>query len=636
VEELLEACPVEQRHWEWHFLKRQCHTDLLTFAHGSGAGAWGAVPSTSFSPRDGKWLLTVGRAVDLRDAATGAVERSFPGDGMAAFSPDGRWVVSSNLEAQVGSEKTVRLWDRASGKEIHRFRGHTDNIFHLEFSRDGTRLAASGYGAGVVTVWDTTTSEETLSIKHEPDPAFNQPPHNGAVNKAAFSPDGTRFALACRDSSIKIYSATTGKVEHTLRGHTWEVWDVAFSPEDGKWLASASWDGTVKLWNVQTGQEVRTLQGHASMVWSVAYSPDGKWLASASMDGTVRLWEAATGRPLRTYKGHTRGVGRVVFSSDGRRLASTSLDGTVKVWDATVDPEATSFQIHDNVIWKLAYSPDGALLASTSNDETVKVWDATTGRVIHTLPSPAGRARNIAFSPDGARLASGHADGTARVWDAATGRQEYCLEMDSIVFVSFSPKGDRLITSSSKCKQVKVWDMATGLEIFDLEARGKEEGRWLALSPDGSRLVTASVPNYRTMKVWDATTLAWLHDLPGHTGNVYTAAFSRDGTRLASVSYDGTAKLWDMTTGQLIFTLRGHSFYVEGVAFTPDGKRLATSAREGTVKLWDTATGQEVFSMPAETDDPSDLAFSPDGHRLALSCRVGKVKIWDAQPLAPR
>ena len=628
VEDLLDACPPEARHWEWYFLKQQCHTDLLTVPNDFRGG----FNRVTLSP-DGKLLATVSRTVDLRDSATGAVVHSLPGDGVAAFSPDGKWLASSNRgENIIGRDKTVRLWDIATGQRIQSFQGHLDVIHGLMFSRDGKRLAAFGNGKGVVTVWDTTTGK-ALFITNRPDPAFREPAsvNPGAVDLAAFSPDGERLVLAGRDRTAKICNATSGQVEHTLRGHTREVWECVFSP-DGRWLASASFDGTVKVWDTQTGQEVRTLGGHKGPVWGVAYSPDGARLASASVDGTVRLWDAQTGRTLRTYQGHTNSVAAVAWHPDGSRLASTSTDGTVKVWDATADPEARIFRVHDNSVIELRYSPDGTRLASTSFDGTVKVWDAKTGRVIYTLTDPAGGwPPSIAFNSDGTRVASGHADGSVRIWDATTGREERRLPVQpgfKVGPLSFSPDDQRLACGSYTEKKVRVWDVTTDPPLLTFKIDGQGIAKF---SPDGSQLVTDG--DGRTMKVWHAKTGAWLRDLPGHTIAVRDIAFNHDGTRLASAGgFDGTARVWDTTTGDEVLNLKGHTFLVRGVAFTPDGKRLASVTTDGIVKLWDTATGQEVFALRADTDEWPTLAFSPDGGHLALSCANGIVKIWDGRP----
>ena len=75
---------------------------------------------------------------------------------------------------------------------------------------------------------------------------------------------------------------------HSLKGHTSDVFGVAFNP-DGKRLVSASFDATVKVWDAASGQEVLTLKGHTNAASSVAFSPDGKRLASASYDQTVKV-----------------------------------------------------------------------------------------------------------------------------------------------------------------------------------------------------------------------------------------------------------------------------------------------------------------------------------------------------------
>ena len=76
-----------------------------------------------------------------------------------------------------------------------------------------------------------------------------------------------------------------------LRGHTEEVWGVAWAP-DGKRLATASWDFTVKLWDPATGQEALTLRATEAPCWGVAWAPDGRRLAGGSADGKVHVWDA--------------------------------------------------------------------------------------------------------------------------------------------------------------------------------------------------------------------------------------------------------------------------------------------------------------------------------------------------------
>jgi WD40 repeat protein/serine/threonine protein kinase len=676
------------RNFEWRYLYRLCHPDLLTLQ-----GHTGEVTSVVFSP-DGKRLATATGLLSDRgevkvwDAQTGQELLSIQDAGPnVAFSPDGKRLASGDgMRALPPAPGVVKVWDAQTGQELLPLKGHRTSVASVAFSPDGKYLASAAANrlrarGGEVKVWDAQTGEELRTFQGD--------------SCVSFSPDGKRLASASTDNTVKVWDAQTGKELHTLKEHTHPVNNVSFSP-DGKRLASASGDFTVKVWDAQAGQELFTLKGHANVVNSVAYSPDGKRLASASWDKTVKVWDAQTGQELLSFKGHTDLVTSVSFSPDGKRLASASTDKTVKVWDAQADQKPLILKKTDTSVRRVTFSPDGKRLASASEDNTVKVWDTQTGQELFTLKGgsllvdsinggPQGSDEpDIAFSPDGKRLACGGQPG--KVWDAQTGKELFTFSTDRVRSVAFSPDGKCLASTSARgmvgrdgvgnrVAELKLWDAQTGKELLILQnaeisvvfspdgkrlasASGdntvkvwdaqtgqellarKHMGpgvRSVAFSPDGKRLVIQSVRG-NTVELWDAQTGQQILTFKEHTFRVWRVVFSPDGKRLASIGghrgprmqYPAELKVWDAQTGQELFTLQGHANVVLNVAFSPDGERLASSSLDKTVKVWDMHTGQELLTL--QSGASMGVTFSPDGHRLACIAEDG-VKIWDATPL---
>ena len=149
----------------------------------------------------------------------------------------------------------------------------------------------------------------------------------------------------------------------------------------------------------------------------------------------------------------------------------------------------------------------------------------------------------------------------------------------------------------------------------------------VAFSPDGQRLASASWD--KTVKIWDSATGTELFNLKGHADRVMSVAFSPDGQRLASASQDQTVKIWDSATGGELLALKGHTSWVWSVTFSPDGRRLASGSNDQTVKIWDSATGKELFTVKGHAGPVRSVAFSPDGQRLASASWDKTVKIWD-------
>jgi WD40 repeat protein len=126
-------------------------------------------------------------------------------------------------------------------------KGHTESVQSVAFSPDGKTLASAS-GDRSIKLWDVATGKEQATLKG----------HTGSVRSVAFSSDSKTLASASYDKTVKLWDVATGKERATLKGHTGMVYSVAFSP-DGRMLASAGGStfgepGELKVWDVATGK----------------------------------------------------------------------------------------------------------------------------------------------------------------------------------------------------------------------------------------------------------------------------------------------------------------------------------------------------------------------------------------------
>jgi WD40 repeat protein len=494
-------------------------------------------------------------------------------------------------------------------------KGHSDEVYHIEFSPDGSRLVTVSPD-GLAIIWDAHTGEKLLTLSE-----------GSSLYWVVFSPDGSRIAVANFDGGwVSIWDVMTGERLRTLVHPNTKVASVSYSP-DGRRIATTSRDHIVRIWDADSGRELLTLYASTNSATNTAYSPDATRVASVVRNSQVRIWDADTGQELLTIGGHSLDVLNVAFSPDGNHIVTASRDGTARVWNVSPSRELLTLvnrPANASLAAALAYSPNGTRLAAAYSDPIAKVWDLTTGKLLLSLTGHTKAVTFIAYSSDGTRVATASEDGTARIWDAQTGKELFTLSghHEPVVSVAFSPDGSRIATASDDWT-AKVWDAKTGKIIFNLDYADVVTS--VVFSPDGKIIATAGAD--RTTKLWDALTGKKLFSLTGHKDYIGQVVFSPDGTRLATASRDGSAKVWDAVSGEELFTLLGHDGTVFSVAFSPDGKTIATAGADRTTKLWDALTGKELLTLHAP-DGLTDVAFSPDGLQLAVASRDGTDRIY--------
>ncbi len=585
----------------------------------------------------------------------------------AAFSPDGRFVVSAS------DDHTARLWDAETGEPIGGPLRHDGPVRLAAFSPDGSMVVTAGDDR-VARIWDARRATLLHALAK----------HGGPVVSTAFSPDGRHVLTASADGTARVWDAMGGAEVCAFTRHQKPLTHAAFSP-DGRWAATASEDGNVWVWRTDTGEPVagplshagpvnrvafdragrqlvagygalRAAQSGGFVVWSlpsgtrvtkadqrtsaavtdVAFTDAGDAVLAARFDGLFTLSDPVTAAPrvMSLNEHHDGPVNGIALSPDGRRVITAGGDWAVRVWEAQSEfrPCAPPLR-HGGPVSRVAFAPDGRRVLSAGADGTVRLWDLAPLAPPAPVLSHLRTVLKAAFSPDGRRVVTASMDMTAGVWDAATGLPASPLlrHGDWVPAAGFSPDGRRVVTAG-RDGVARVWDAATG-ELVLPSLRHQAGLVRAAFSPQGNRIVTAATDH--TAQVWDAAT-GHAHGPPlQHPAVVLDAVFSADGRHVLTVCADRTARVWNAATGSLVGEPIRHPEGVESAAFSPDGRLVATAGLDQTARLWETDTGRPVGSPLRHHGSVRFVSFAPDGRHLLTAAFDRTARVWDVATGAP-
>jgi WD40 repeat protein len=280
-----------------------------------------------------------------------------------AVSSDGKTIASAS------EDRTVRLWDAATGIESRVLSGHTGKITALAIAPDGRHIATAAQDRKIKT-WDSESGREALN-------------HDSAeeVLLLTYSPDGQKLFAWQRHQgrsddestdAVRIFDASTLKPLDELIDRGRRVSCLALSPDDAI-AAMGSADGSVRIWDMAKKERIggdRPM--HAKAVWDLAITPDKKWLIAAEKEGEVKI--APLDHPGDSRKLHVSGTSLdgLLLSPDGRRLATFG-DRHIELWDLESLKPLRSWTVSG--IRSLAFASNNKQLVAGLDDSTIYLLD---------------------------------------------------------------------------------------------------------------------------------------------------------------------------------------------------------------------------------------------------------------------
>lgn len=565
-----------------------------------------------------------------------------------AFAPDGTELASAAFD------DTVRVWDRATGRERVRLKGPFTEPHFVAYAAGGKHLVtAEGWyprtGPNPVRVWDARSGELVRTIVGDgprsddaaavsPDGATLACAIRGRVTLApcgpggrsgevtpgggrkvchlAFSPDGTKLAVSTGRTftgntpptepfGVRVFDLDRpGEPAWRREGTSHDVVDrfptAAFSPDGHLLLVSFNYKEQPVLFDARTGAEVRQLVGPRVAVHPALFLPGGRVFTNA-LDGSAVVWDTVTGRPVADWPGEWLDVlGGAALAPDGRTVA-TAGQRAVGLWDAATGRPTNSADGPLGSVDRVVPFPDGRRVLTGSYWDAVsgaRVWEAATGRPVAALPRPATA---VALAPDGAAVAAGYFRGTPELLDPATGRVvrraggDPCF-LDSL---AYGLGGEVLVGCGWTGTAVRVWDARTLAPRPNIGSFPNGGGpRAVAVTPGVRELVTAGLDGQ--VRVWDLSTGAPVRQFPVGGRGDYRLAVTPDG-RFAVTA----------------LAVERYGFSAGGQVPSPD------------IQVWELATGATRQTLPGSTAGTSGLAVAPGGRAVGAAGGDGVVREYE-------
>jgi WD40 repeat protein len=598
-----------------------------------------AVSVTSVTTNNGgstsrcyKWDLNTGERIQLPYNSDEPVLQRIQ------ISPDGNLILGMS-----NADDIIRIWDAKSEKRLLEpgIKGEGSHYFyHAGFSPDGTRIVTGGLCKSAC-IWQASTGKLLVG------PLTHGKDAEGAdtVQSAAFSLDGKRVATAGHDNMVRVWNAATGDPLSGPIAHGKFATQVSFSPDpEGKWLLTSSQDEIARVWEAESGKPVTPVLIHSGSVDAAAFSPDGSHVVTGSRDGIARIWKITPPSVLVAPEKHSQTVFHTSFSRDGKLVLTGGGDGSVTLWDLASGRSKSLAVPLENSLTYAGFSQDEQRILTISGKGTFQTFDLDgkpMSKPVET-DTPGAWVTSGSFSSFGKRVVIGLSDGTAQVFDQEGNKIQspfiHAQRSDadnSVKYTCFSPC-ERYVTTLANDGYARIWDCDNGGKpVATLLHEENASLGFAAFDLSGEYLVTVGG---NAAKAWKwKTGEAIGKKLTHEKGDVWRAAFSPDGKRIITASFDKSARIWDTQTSEPVGRPLIHEGRVRVAQFSSDGSRVLTASEDGVVRLWDAESGSAISPEYRHRGGIWSGALSQDGLSVAIGGEDGVVKLWklthDSRPI---
>lgn len=318
--------------------------------------------------------------------------------------------------------------------------------------------------------------------------------------------------------------------------------------------------------------------------------------------------------------------------SDWRVPSSITNQALIKLRQLQA-PKLSSFK---DYMSSVAFLPDNKTAITLGSGGVARAWNVQNGTMGQIyFSNQFGQRKNatlpgkIIVSPNSKYVVAGFDEGTVRIWETQTGDlvDVYYDHADMITALHFAPDNpsvNRVLTASLD-STAKLWYTENAETIHTFKHNGAVFDA--AFSPDGTLIATAGADSLAI--IWDTKTGDILYKLEGHTEAVLSLTFSPDGTKLLTTSADGTARVWDTRKGTALERLTGHKNIVYTGVFSPDGNRIVTCSADSTIKIWNGRNGGWIQNLRGHQGIIRKIAFTPNGASLVSVSADHTARLWD-------